>query len=156
MTNSKGGRPPAAIITENFTCLESVGNRSGRYYWKCNYCPEGSAGAKIEGRDNRHIKHLINPCECPDAPVHVRKQALTYLSTKNFSVELIGVGKGDNAVDKVGNDETPVEVHVSKKRKGTLDGYVDVPMTEAQIAVADRKLLRYETKYLRCHHLTGH
>ena len=44
-----GGRPAAAVVTKNFTRLEAVANKSGRYYWKCNYCPENSAGARIEG-----------------------------------------------------------------------------------------------------------
>lgn len=48
-----GGRPAAKIITDNFTELEKVHNKSNRKFWQCNHCPDDSpTGQQIKGCDN--------------------------------------------------------------------------------------------------------
>lgn len=74
-TKNPGGRPTAPIIRDNFTVLEKVDNKSNRYWYKCNHCDDNGAGAQIQGRDNKHVKHLTDPKKCPNAPPDVRKLA---------------------------------------------------------------------------------
>jgi hypothetical protein len=85
MSNEKhsGGRPPAKILTDNFTELEKVDNKSRRKFWKCNYCTATTGnGQHIEGRDNRCLLHLTNPKDCPDALQFVRNEARKALMQK--------------------------------------------------------------------------
>jgi hypothetical protein len=56
MSNKKhpGGRPPAKILTDNFSGSEKVNNKSCRKIWKCNYCtPTSGNDQPIEGQDNQ-------------------------------------------------------------------------------------------------------
>lgn len=142
------GRPPAHIITANFTTLEKVNNKSGRYWYKCNYCDDGP-GARIQGHDNRHIIHLTKTSECPNCPANVRQEAHIFLISK---------GNGDASINVIdaappappaplssalGITQAPGVVTVVKKRKSsTLAGFVDYPMVDGQKARANLKLFR--------------
>jgi hypothetical protein len=132
-----GGRPAAAVITKNFTRLEALANKSGRYYWKCNHCPDGTPGSHIEGRDNKHVKHLTDPRKCPNASESVRKEARVFLAGKGDGGDIVAV-----TPDQEGQESSDVQaVRVVKKRRG-LEGIIDYALTPAQKQRADVKLFR--------------
>ena len=123
---TSGGHPAAAVITRNFTCLETVANKSGCYYWKCNHCPDGTPGAHIKEHDNKHVKHLTDPRKCPNASKSVRKETHIFLA---------GKGDGGDIAEMAPNQEQQESsdaqaVMVVKKRKG-LEGIVDYALTPA-------------------------
>lgn len=155
-----GGRPPAKIISTHFERLEKLPNKSGRYYWKCNYCadPEGN-GLRLEGRDNVLLQHLSNPRSCPNASPEVRNEARRALTTKgvtdanNASVPLFRAqstsSAGDaNDADVVVIGQSSTNAIVTKKRKNIsgqptlIDKFVDHGMTTLHQRTADIKLFR--------------
>src|SRR5882757_5166699 len=145
MSNEKhpGGRPPAKILTDNFTELEKVNNKSRRKIWKCNYCtPTSGNGQRIEERDNRCLLHLTNPKDCPDAPPFIRNEACKALMQKGAAIgqteallfrdssTLDGIPETNGPSDAAG-----AAVVTTKKRKsgpGTLDNYVDASLNAMQ------------------------
>jgi hypothetical protein len=109
--------------------------------WKCNYCPEDSPGAKIEGRDNKHVKHLTDPRKCPNAPDNVCKDARVFLAGKGDKGDIVVVTSGDlDPLDRQESSDAQ-NVRIVKKRKG-LEGVVDYALTPAQKQRADVKLFR--------------
>jgi hypothetical protein len=132
-----GGHPAASVITSNFTRLASVPNRSGHYFWKCNYCPENSPGAKIEGHDNKHVKHLTDPWKCPNAPDNIWKDARDFLAGKGDGGDIVAVTPDQDRQES----SNAQAVRVVKKRKG-LEGVVDYALTPTQKQRADVKLFR--------------
>ncbi|KAH7918268.1 hypothetical protein BV22DRAFT_1024864, partial [Leucogyrophana mollusca] len=134
------GRPPAKILTDHFKQLDKVDNKSNRWYYECNYCgsnPPG--GARIEGRDNKPIKHLIDPKKCPNAPQSVRNVARTYLAAKSSDVllpEMISEAAASPSTDDGAIVTAP------KRQRGTLLGFADVALTPAQQDRANVKLFR--------------
>ena len=148
MTQGTGGRPPPSIVSANLRKLSKVSNKSNRHWWKCNHCPDGSAGSRIEGRDNNHIKHLTDVKKCPNAPAHVRKEARIFLAGKGvkdaFSDPITGVLSFSGNTSASGADQ-PISddlVAVNGKRKRTIDGFLDYSLTEVQQARANVKLFR--------------
>ena len=135
---NSGGCPAASVITSNFTRLESVPNKSGRYFWRCNYCSENSPGARIEGRDNKHVKHLTDPRKCPNAPDNVCKEARVFLAGKGDGGDIVAVIPGDPDRQESSNSQS---IRVVKKRKG-IEGVIDYALTPAQKQRADVKLFR--------------
>lgn len=161
------GRKPPPIYTENFTRLESVGNKSNRYYWKCKWCGdnEKSRGARVEGRDNKLLNHLTNPRECPGAPSSVRSQAFNIIRTK-CPVDPLDVPLPDEAAEEKSvwdphvtassdnpsgegastTDASAASAALVKRKRaatGALEKFWDRPMTEEQMEHAHVKLLRY-------------
>ncbi|KAF7348928.1 DUF659 domain-containing protein [Mycena venus] len=136
-----GGRPADKLLDANFTRLERAGEKSNRYFWKCNHC-DTPGGAHIEGRDQRPIKHLI---DCPSAPASVRQAGHLHLIAKG-NIPVVSSG---SILPEAATSEKPSaasgESEPRKKRKGrgTLDGYVDYAMTPAQKADADVKFFRF-------------
>ncbi|KAG2040821.1 hypothetical protein BDR03DRAFT_1007983 [Suillus americanus] len=63
------GHPTQKIITNRFIQDQKVQNSSNRYFYKCNYCL-----TSIEGRDNKHLKHILDRNICPTAPDHTRTE----------------------------------------------------------------------------------
>ena len=157
MSKNLGGRPPAKIITENFTEIEKLDNKSNRKFWKCNYCSDDSpAGQRIEGRDNRCLLHLTDPKSCPDAPPKVRQDARLALMQKGIHQEVPLFGDAATALsinDSAGTSDADVSepasvasslVVVKKRKLGrvSLDGYVDHALTPSQQEIANIKLFR--------------
>ncbi|KAJ6547272.1 hypothetical protein B0H19DRAFT_854866, partial [Mycena capillaripes] len=116
----------------------------------CKYCgkDKDSKGAHIEGRDNKLPNHIADSRLCPHAPVSARAEAQRAMASKKPIIE------STEDATQASDSTTPIDVDAitssgdpkaRKKRKspGTLDGYVDQPMTEAQKTTADRKLLRF-------------
>ena len=154
-TKKTGGRPPPKIITDNFTEIEKVDNKSNRKFWRCNHCLEDSrTGQRIEGRDNRCLLHLTNPKDCPNAPQAVRHKARQALIQKGIQQEvpLFGDANATSSMsdagipDDVGASTASSAVMVVKKRKlgdnTSLDGFVDHALTPLQQQNADVKLFR--------------
>ena len=156
-----GGRPPAKIISMHFERLEKLANKSGRYYWKCNYCTDSEGnGLRIEGRDNVLLQHLSNPRSCPNASPEVHNEARRALATKgatdadNATVPLFRAQSTSSAGDAndadvvvVGQSSTTNAI-VTKKRKNMsgqptlIDKFVDHGMTTLHQRTADIKLFR--------------
>ena len=141
-----GGRKHPAIVSSNFMVIEKKNDKSNRYWLQCNHCPDDSN--RLQNRDNKHIKHLADPKQCPNAPAEVRKQALIYLAGKNASDAIFVSASHTTTPADMGNDEmstveaTTALVPVKKRKSRTLAGMVDYPLSEVQKARADVKLFR--------------
>jgi len=147
MTSTARGRPAAPIIQANFTVIEKVDNKSHRYWYKCNHCADGTGGSRIQGRDNNHVKHLTDPKKCPNAPEDVRKEARIFLAGKGGQHAFFGISSAagtsvDTAISLDSSPPTNSVVVAAKKRKSTLDGFVDYPLTPTQQSRANIKLFR--------------
>ncbi|KAF9241820.1 ribonuclease H-like domain-containing protein [Melanogaster broomeanus] len=129
-----GGRPVASFVDANFTRCDKVLNKSGRYYWKCNFCgnEDGSKGASIQGRDNSLPKHII---DCAAAPSEIRQEARTFIMGKTRLL----------TQSSVTTDVTTSEAiaPIRKRKKETLDGFVDYPLTKEQTEEANSRLLQW-------------
>ncbi|KAH7905945.1 hypothetical protein BJ138DRAFT_975070, partial [Hygrophoropsis aurantiaca] len=132
------GRPPAKIITDHFKQLEKVDNKSNRWLYECNYCGPNGAGARIEGRDNKHVKHLLDTKNCPNVPQSVRNAARTYLAAKTSDVLL-----PETISDTVSVADAVVTAPKRSKGSGGLLGFVDVALTPTQQDRANVKLFRF-------------
>src|SRR6267154_5041840 len=83
------GHPTRKIITNHFVQQEKVQNSSNRYFYKCNYC-----STSIEGRDDKHLKHILDRNACPTALDRTRTEVRNYLATKNGNQALLeGTGE---------------------------------------------------------------
>ena len=147
-----GGRPPPLLVQQNFSVIEKVDNKSNRYWLKCNHCPDGGPGSRIQGRDNNHIKHLMDPKKCPRCPVDIRKEARLFLAGKGIMEPPV-----DGSITSPSSPTISAEsgvVTVTKKRKGmgSLDGYVDHALTPGQQLRANVKLFRYVNGLVLCGH----
>ncbi|KAJ6591877.1 hypothetical protein B0H10DRAFT_2233193 [Mycena sp. CBHHK59/15] len=154
-TVSAPGRKAPDFNNNHFTCLEPKGGKSNRYYWKCKYCGDNpnSHGAHIEGRDNNLLNHIQDNRKCPNAPTTARAEALRILASKKPLTEPAATesaSPGSTVIDAdaitAPNDAAsapPVAEKRTKRRQGTLDNYVNQPMTIAQKDNADRKWLRF-------------
>jgi hypothetical protein len=152
-TKKTGGRPPPKIITDNFTEIEKVDNKSNRKFWRCNHCPEDSrTGQCIEGHDNCCLLHLTNLKGCLNAPQTVHHKAWQALIQKGIQQEVPLFGDA-NAASSTSDAGTPDDVDASmtnsalvavKKQKlgdnTSLDGFVDHALTPLQQQNADVKL----------------
>jgi hypothetical protein len=103
---------------------------------KCNHCPNDSN--RLQNRDNKHVKCLADPKQCPNAPAEVRKQALIYLAGKNASDTIFVSASHTMTPAEMGNDAmstvdaTTALVPVKKRKLGTLAGMVDYPLSEVR------------------------
>jgi hypothetical protein len=153
MSNEKhsGGRPPAKILTDNFTELEKVNNKSCQKFWKCNYCTATTGnGQHIEGRDNCCLLHLTNPKDCPDAPQFVCNEAWKALMQKGTAIGQTEVplfwdtttfnGPESNGDSRSGATTSSTVAVKKRKSSGTLDNYVDCGMNPTQQETAYLKL----------------
>src|SRR6267154_195629 len=84
MSQKPKGRPVRKIVSDHFVPVEKVKNNSNRYFFKCNYC-----SASIEGRDDNHLKHLIDQKTCPKALDLTRTNVRGYLATKEGNQDLL-------------------------------------------------------------------
>ncbi|KAG1834193.1 hypothetical protein EV424DRAFT_1363276 [Suillus variegatus] len=84
MSQKPKGRPVRKIVSDHFVPVEKVKNNSNRYFFKCNYYL-----ASIEGRDDNHLKHLIDQKTCPKAPDRTRADVGGYLATKKGNQDLL-------------------------------------------------------------------
>ncbi|KAJ7789251.1 hypothetical protein B0H14DRAFT_2310221, partial [Mycena olivaceomarginata] len=117
----------------------------------CRYCgdEDDSAGACIEGRDNKLPNHLADNRKCPNAPSRARVEALRFMNDKKNTSAPATDSSGGTETDPVITDvdrATDAAPPPQKKRKlaqGLISGFVDHAMTEAQKNSADRKLLRF-------------
>ncbi|KAF8199410.1 hypothetical protein K438DRAFT_1583395, partial [Mycena galopus ATCC 62051] len=143
------GRRAPSLHTNNFTRLDKVSNKGGRYNWKCKHCPNDSAA--IEGRDNALAQHLADSRKCPHAPAGVRNEALRFMADKKKTdstghpAASSSNGAGSDIVI-VDVDAEPEPEPSRKKRRaihGPLASFLDQAMTTAQQNSADRKLLRF-------------
>ncbi|KIK76489.1 hypothetical protein PAXRUDRAFT_28960 [Paxillus rubicundulus Ve08.2h10] len=127
------GRPVASFIDANFTHCDKVLNKSGHYYWKCNFCgnKDGSNGAHIQGRDNSLPKHII---DCAAAPSEICQEARTFIMGKTQSVTQSSVTPDVTTLEAI--------APVRKWKKETLDGFIDYPLTKEQTEDANSKLLQ--------------
>ena len=144
---SKSGRSTQKFYTAHFKQGRKVGNNSGRYFWKCNYC--GDDAPEREGRETKLFKHILSHDECPNAPAHARVDARLQLIAKgNIPVQsgsLFNAGSVDSPLSSGAEDHPESSLAVSKKRKkqGTLEGFVDHALNESQQQSANLKFLRY-------------
>ncbi|KAF9231157.1 hypothetical protein BU15DRAFT_68569 [Melanogaster broomeanus] len=97
----------------------------------------GSAGAKIQGRDNNLPKHLTD--KCPVAPPDVRSEARSLISSKTQSTAALE-SRTSSQDPLATTSEALVPIG---KRKKTLDGYVDYPLTKDQTSIANSLLLSW-------------
>ncbi|KIK75104.1 hypothetical protein PAXRUDRAFT_94925, partial [Paxillus rubicundulus Ve08.2h10] len=106
-----------------------VDNKSNRYFWKCNLCGdmEGSTGTKIQGRDNNLPKHLTERCTA--APPEVRREAHNFIASKTRSA---ATESGSSSQDPLTAMSEAI-VPIGKRKKQSLDGYIDYPLTKEHI-----------------------
>jgi len=138
------GRPLDSIITQNFTKLKKLDNKTNHYELECKHCL-----AKIVNRDNNHIKHISDLKKCPNVSADIRQQALIYLAGKNVNnaIAISGPVTEDEPTSsgKHQGQASGSEVIIPKKRpRTTLAGMVDYPLTDALKQHADVKLFRCE------------
>ncbi|KAK7051930.1 DUF659 domain-containing protein [Favolaschia claudopus] len=149
MSNSLApGRKQSDFVANHFIRLEPKAGKSNRFYWKCKYCGDdpNSKGAHIEGRDNYLPNHIQDSRKCPRAPVTARNEAARFLSSKKAITEPDGVADSSTIIDVDAITEADtVATQPRKKRKiqGTLEGFVDQPITDLQKVRLDRKWLRF-------------
>jgi hypothetical protein len=117
-----GGKNCPTIATSNFTYLEKKDDKSNRYWLECKHCPTGSD--RLQNHDNKHIKHLADPKQCPNAPADVRKQALIYLVGKNA---------GDSIFEVVSTPRPSSRVTPAATSTTSADG-----STQAIVAMRER------------------
>ena len=91
---TRGHRHPHPLITGHFKEVGTVENKSNRKV--CLHCDNP---AKIENRDDRCLKHLSNPTQCPNAPEDVCKTAAQAIQGKKseagtWSIEALLSSKG--------------------------------------------------------------
>ena len=80
MIQGMGRWLPPSIVSANLTKLSKVSNKSNHHWWKCNHCPDGSAGSRIEGHDNNHLKHLTDVKKAQmHQHMYVKKLAFSWL-----------------------------------------------------------------------------
>ncbi|KAF8122147.1 hypothetical protein EV363DRAFT_1148590, partial [Boletus edulis] len=118
----------------------------------CKYCGPDGPGTRIENRDNKPLKHLIDPIKCPLAPQSARNAARTYLASKASEPLPDPIGGSMASVPETVSleddpDATNVVVQhpskVLKRPSGTLLGYVDPALTAGQQERANVKLFRF-------------
>ncbi|KAK7045152.1 hypothetical protein R3P38DRAFT_3433925 [Favolaschia claudopus] len=135
-----GGRPPEKLLAENFTRLDKAAEKSNRYFWKCDHC-DTPAGARIEGRDQRPIKHLT---VCTKVTDEIRKAAHLHLVAKgNVPLQPSSSLLPEMTTSGAAAASTSAEPRKKRKGAGTLEGYVDYAMTPVQKADADLKFFRF-------------
>ncbi|KAG2354646.1 hypothetical protein BDR07DRAFT_1546674 [Suillus spraguei] len=132
-TKSKG-RPVGKIIPSHLIQQQKVPNSSNRYVYQCNYC-----STCIEGRDVRHLKHILDRNACPTAPDQARSEVRNYLASKNGNQALLlpPIPNADSALSK----PPSITTNTPQKRKN-LFGFVDLPVTLEQATRANFKLFR--------------
>jgi len=146
------GHPLNSLIENNFKKGDATSAKSNQYWWNCNHCD-----ARIDGCNNNLFKHLTNTVKCSTCPQETHRQALEYLMKKpaRGKVALIATaisGNDDGNEASLGGNEASspsllvVEpgtvAPVCKRKKMTLDGFMDHPLNKDQKACADLKLLR--------------
>ncbi|KAH0831080.1 hypothetical protein J3R83DRAFT_13626, partial [Lanmaoa asiatica] len=131
------GRPPAKILTDHFKQLEKLENKSNRHYYECKYCGPNGAGNRIEGRDNKPLKHILT---CSAAPQAARNAVQTYLASKTPVLELPDAD-GESAAKSLERAAGSTQIP-KKRRSGTLAGFVDPPLSQNQQERANVKLFR--------------
>ncbi|KAF9231856.1 hypothetical protein BU15DRAFT_34292, partial [Melanogaster broomeanus] len=126
------GRPISTFIEANFTRGDKVPNKSNRYYWKCNHCGnlDNSNGLQIQGRDNKLPHHIADSCS--RAPAELHQEARTFIFTKIRSTQ-----------DQSGTTLSEAVIPIKKRKKESLDGYVDHPLTKEQSTQANVRLLQW-------------
>ncbi|KAG2062466.1 hypothetical protein BDR04DRAFT_1165185 [Suillus decipiens] len=139
--------PPAAalagssvpsFITDNFNRGEKVDSKSGRYYLSCKHCPDA---LRIQGRDNQLPNHLIHKCRT--CPAEIQKQARLFVMDKASGEDVVEV-INSNRIDSSPTPQGAAEpVMLGKRKKCTLNGFVDYPLTKEQHSRANIKLLRF-------------
>jgi hypothetical protein len=67
------------ITTNHFVQQQKVPNSSNRHFYECN------CSTSIEGRDYKHLKHILDQNACPTARTEVRN----YLATKKGNHALL-------------------------------------------------------------------
>jgi hypothetical protein len=150
-TKKTEGRPPPKIITNNFTEIEKVDNKSNHKFWRCNHCKDSQTGQHIEGRDNCCLLHLTNLKDCPNAPQTVCDKAQQALIQKGIQQE-VPLFKDANTASSTSDASTPDDIDASmtnsalvvvKKWKlgdnTSLDGFIDHALTLLQQQNADVK-----------------
>ncbi|KAG1848845.1 hypothetical protein C8R48DRAFT_556173, partial [Suillus tomentosus] len=102
----------------------------------CNYC-----SASIEGRDDNHLKHLIDQKTCPNAPDRTRAEVRGYLATKKGNQDLLSPPITSTTSES--NSHSQGQTSVESRKRRNLLGYVDLPVTPEQTNRAHFKLLRF-------------
>lgn len=129
------GRPTQKIITNHFIQDQKVQNSSNRYFYKCNYC-----STSIEGRDDKHLKHILDRNICPTAPDHARTEVRNYLATKSGNQALLLPPIVD--ADSSSSPSTSGDTAKAPQKRKNLFGFVDLPVTPEQATRVNFKLFR--------------
>ena len=74
-----GGKKLDEFVDRHFSRVEKKSNQTNRWSMKCRYCARDTV---IKHRELRCTVHLSKYEQCPNAPDHVRKEALQRLATK--------------------------------------------------------------------------
>ncbi|KAG2352010.1 hypothetical protein BDR07DRAFT_1344780 [Suillus spraguei] len=148
MATKPGGRPLNTLIENNFKKGNATSAKSNRYWWTCNYC-----NARINGRNNNLFEHLTDAVKCSNRPQETRREALQHLMKKPGGEKVAPMAStailgGDEGSMNASSSsplvvESGVVAPVRKRKKTTLDGFVDHPLTKDQKAGADIKFLRF-------------
>ena len=124
---------------------------------KCHYCTPDTV---LEHRELRCTEHLSKYDRCPNAPEHVRKEALQRLATKrgllsSTPTDELGtisnphtVGDDDDDDDGNGNGVVckkgkGIGGSTKKRKRGAMDAFVDRGLSDEEKAQVDLILSRY-------------
>ena len=126
---TRGHRHPHPLITGHFKEVGTVRNsqkQSNCKYYVCLHCDNPT---KIENPDDRCLKHLSNPGQCPNAPKAGHKLAAQAIqgkkqpvSTNGATEPILNDHQSEDAVtlsDANSNNEGQQAMVITKKRKGT-------------------------------------
>ena len=78
-----GGKKLDEFVDRHFSRVEKKSNRTNRWSMKCRYCTRDTV---IKHRELRCTVHLSKYEQCPNAPDHVRKEALQRLAVTKRGV----------------------------------------------------------------------
>ena len=148
------GRPVHPFISENFTRVDKKDNQSNRWLYNCDFCDDDhTPGCNIKHQDNKLFNHIINSQACPNATPEARCQAQVILMGKG---KIIASNSVLSSLNELGTSTAPGSeaqlkvTAVGKKRKagGSMDHFVDRPLSEQEEADANVLFFRFEIMYL--------
>ena len=103
-------------------------------------CPENAANSHLAGRDSRWEDHLSDSRKCPSCPAETHRAALQVLIQKGQKAVLASNLDSNQGASTL---ESGVSITSAKRKKaGSILGYANLPLTDAQKSHANIKLFQ--------------
>ena len=125
--------------------------QTNRWNVKCLYC---TPDIIIEHHELRCTEHLAKYEQCPNTPEHSQKKALQQLATRHGAlsstpIDKLGMLSNPHIIKDGENDGVAckkwkaADGSATKRKRGTMDTFVDHGFSEEEKAQVDSVLLRY-------------